>query len=300
MPVTFARSMDNKSKRDIGSVCVRTGLLVAALLLAVPLAWAMPRGISGGDATVHHFNLSCIQCHLEPEENSLKPVGELFGDRIQMCVQCHPIDSTFDHPVGVTVSMPPANLPLDENSQITCLTCHEEVQAVDRVFDVSFSKPYLLRQQGFQLCASCHDAMGSTMKERSHWQFSTFAHLDRKRINRQSDVGFKPDISVGLVDVESHTCLGCHDDMSVAIGKNSSAGFDAYATRMEHPIGIDYAEAVFDNSREFRYPLSDQDGIRLFSGKVGCGSCHSLYSTSSNHLVSTFDNGILCRTCHIK
>lgn len=282
------------------SVCYRTGLLTAALLLTVPLAWAVPRDLTRGDTAVHHFNVSCDQCHLDPEENSSSPVGKLFGDQNQMCIQCHPVDADFNHPVGVTLSQSASDLPLDENSRMTCLTCHEATRTIDDMLDVYLSKPYLLRKQGSLLCASCHERMGATLKERSHWQFSTFAHLNRKRINRQSDVALEESVSVGLVDLESHTCLGCHDNMVVSVGQDFSADFADYSVGKEHPIGIDYAGAVFDNSQEFRFPISDQSGIRLFSGKVGCGSCHSLYSSRPNHLSNTFDKGTLCRSCHIK
>jgi predicted CXXCH cytochrome family protein len=40
--------------------------------------------------------------------------------------------------------------------------------------------------------------------------------------------------------------------------------------------------------------------IRLFDGRLGCGSCHSLYSQQQKKLVMSNQNGKLCIKCHNK
>ena len=38
--------------------------------------------------------------------------------------------------------------------------------------------------------------------------------------------------------------------------------------------------------------------IRLFNGKVGCGSCHNPYSKNAKFLVIETEGGRLCLSCH--
>lgn len=293
--------MIRRKKINLRKVCYRTVLLLVVLLL-VPLAWAMPRD-PDTELTVHHFYVACDQCHLEPARDSSLPVGELFGDQNQMCMQCHPVDATLNHPVGVAVPDPPEDvLPLDQDSNITCVTCHEEKPLYDDGFELRQAKPYFLRLQGSELCGSCHNTMGSDLREQAHWQFAVQAHLNARQLNPESEAAYDADdeSSDELVDVESRTCLSCHDDMATSIEHNSMDDFSEHTTRAEHPIGIDYAKIASDNRHDFNYPLLDQTRIRLFSGKLGCGSCHSLYNNKSEFLVINDDVGAMCRDCHIK
>ena len=67
-----------------------------------------------------------------------------------------------------------------------------------------------------------------------------------------------------------------------------------------HPIGMDYRYTALNKSQFYFYPSRDQKRIRLFNGKLGCGSCHSLYAQTKNNLVAGFDNdnSELCLKCH--
>ncbi len=70
-----------------------------------------------------------------------------------------------------------------------------------------------------------------------------------------------------------------------------------------HPIGVSYSlrpRSANGRSQSKRmvpaWALNQR--IRLFGGKVGCGSCHSNYAQYQSNLVMPNDHGQLCRSCH--
>ncbi|MBZ0304562.1 MAG: hypothetical protein K8I82_00710, partial [Anaerolineae bacterium] len=65
----------------------------------------------------------------------------------QACLKCHPGSENRDHPIGVTPRKA-EGLPLDEESRITCITCHEPHGKE------TFGQ--LLRKDFNSLCRSCH------------------------------------------------------------------------------------------------------------------------------------------------
>ena len=66
----------------------------------------------------------------------------------------------------------------------------------------------------------------------------------------------------------------------------------------DHPIGMDYADTARRKSKQYLYPQRDEQRTRLFNGRLGCGSCHSLYAQQDNHLIDSNVNGELCTKCH--
>ncbi len=210
---------------------------------------------------------------------------------------CHDYNSALSHPVGIKASgrIPP-EMPLSSKGQITCLTCHDELNGSnpDRF-------PAFLRQaSGRGLCISCHQNLGGTSKKRSHWQFTTKAHLktDKGQLSPQDSGKL-----IGGIDPESYNCLGCHDNVSAVIaGDNENAAEKIRRRRdmSDHPIGMTYITRASGNRREFNMPLTMDARIRLFDGRVGCGSCHNLYNNRKNNLALPFARGLLCRQCHIK
>ena len=67
----------------------------------------------------------------------------------------------------------------------------------------------------------------------------------------------------------------------------------------DHPVGIEYRYSAQKNPGRFRNLLDQDHKTRLFDGKVGCGSCHSLYADNASFIVAS-DSEVLCRNCHIK
>lgn len=127
--------------------------------------------------------LYCNHCHID-EMSFERADGELLSskhsrlrpsafnlDGVAMCSSCH--DPGFVHKVDINIDFPiPADLPLDEKNNITCLTCHyahgrlssDRPQAsfsfMDRLVDAErLHKSFLLRRRNVdgELCLICHN-----------------------------------------------------------------------------------------------------------------------------------------------
>jgi hypothetical protein len=144
--------------------------------------------------------------------------------------------------------------------------------------------------------------MGDTLLQQAHWQFSTRAHLGSINPQLPFSVG-DPDPFFGGLDAESRTCLSCHEGVYITIPTDHET-LEQKARRWQnmsdHPIGMDYQQVAMRKTRNYNFPLADGRKIRLFDGQVGCGSCHSLYAKTRNHLVMPQEKGVLCRNCHNK
>lgn len=209
------------------------------------------------------------------------------GGDADACAECHRFRSGFSHPVGVVPSMAvPAVLPL-EGGQLTCLTCHDPANhetAAQR------HDPLLRAGVGAEhLCGQCHTSNQHSARS-MHPIGLGRAHIESKRSAGDS---------AGL-DAESRTCLGCHDGTlakDVGIGREGS--FNSHGAT--HPVGITYSRRGAAGSGgygELR-PASALDGrIRLFNQQVGCGSCHSPYSSEESLVVINNYRSRLCLSCH--
>jgi len=259
---------------------------------------------------LHHFQLSCTTCHVPKSINRISEnqdntdVGELKDDINKLCAfsGCHDFEPSLNHPVGVRPNGTlPENMPLDGHSRITCLTCHYQPKSsgVSNYPDGSRER-FLHRPEGMQFCGSCHMQMTGTLQKRSHWQFSTRAHLGS--INSRSSISESHNQAIGGLDIESRTCLGCHDEVSVTIPADSETPQQRklrWRTMSDYPIGMSYDNVASRRPGHYRYPLLDRQ-IRLSNGRVGCGSCHSLYSQMRKHLVMRNQRSAICLKCHNK
>lgn len=259
---------------------------------------------------LHHFQLPCVNCHqselvdsadgLQEGENA----GQVKGDINKFCTTlgCHDFDPFLNHPVGIRPKgTVPANMPLDNHSHITCLTCHNEPNSLDNPNCTDIGPERSLRRPtGMQFCSTCHVKMGDTMLEQSHWQFSTRAHLGS--INPQAASSGDSKQLIGDIDTESRMCLTCHEDITVTIpayNETLQQKRARWRKMKDHPIGIDYEHTALRKISRYNFPLINER-IRLFNGKLGCGSCHSPYSQIKNNLVNPNLRGALCRMCHNK
>jgi len=128
---------------------------------------------------------NCVSCHLsapqyvfgETLETKNKQVDiSLFkSDGVVMCTTCH--NAADGHKVGLKLDFEiPADLPLDRENALSCLTCHythgkllsDRPQAsfsfMDRILDSDrLQKSYLLRRSNVdgELCLICHSHQGS-------------------------------------------------------------------------------------------------------------------------------------------
>ncbi len=124
-------------------------------------------------------NESCMGCHKAIINTASQDTGKLIlpdmnnfiVDATNMCIGCHG-DDNISHIVGITPDYTvPADLPLNSDSQITCLTCHythgslksDKPTASSSFLDLMFnrerlSKSYTLRRNNADgdLCLACH------------------------------------------------------------------------------------------------------------------------------------------------
>jgi len=255
---------------------------------------------------LHHFDLPCNTCHdpsnASPQRVEQAPsIWEASADINQGCSQpaCHEYDSILNHPVNVIATgSPPSHLPL-ENARITCLTCHSEQPSAFDNDPAEDTEPQLRIPDSIDLCASCHNQMTGTMRQQSHWTFSTRAHL--ASIKPQSTSHKQAEQSIDGIDAESRTCLSCHEDVTVtipALYETPAEKSARWAQMADHPIGMDYQRVALRKGSYLRFPLTNPEQIRMFDGKVGCGSCHSPYADQHANLVQDNSRSELCRRCH--
>lgn len=272
----------------------RTTKTFAYIVAFVFMAAITERGWSE-DIPLHHFELACDTCHsVGASESGSDEAGEFKSDISQLCSQssCHDLDSVLSHPVGIRpTGVIGPNMPLDQDSRVTCLTCH--------ITSLSASEDKMLHvpnEEGF--CAKCHLKMGGNTRVRSHWQFSTSAHLGPINPNKRHLSNFST-IGDTDIDKESHACLSCHDTISAAVQTASWSQSGRRESMPDHPIGMSYQDISMRNASRY-FPLMSTPQIRLFDGRLGCGSCHSLFSKQPKKLVIGNDNDRLCVKCHNK
>ncbi|QPK63914.1 hypothetical protein IVG45_02735 [Methylomonas sp. LL1] len=152
------------------------GLLPMLVFVAMAQAADNPHAI-----TKHDNPSTCSGCHISTpllkddnilvSKNLPDDLAQFRLDGVAMCASCHSPDAF--HKVGLNVDFPvPADLPLNSDNQIICLTCHyvhgrldsDRPQAsfsfMDRLLNAErLSKSFLLRRNNSdgELCLTCHN-----------------------------------------------------------------------------------------------------------------------------------------------
>lgn len=253
-------------------------LAVIALLVSV---WVII-AYSLSDEPHSFTSRECPRCHLNVE---MFP-GSLIAPITTLCKKCHSnVMRASSHPVDivpVTVKVP-ADLPL-KDGRVTCNTCHNIHIASRLVFGI---KSHMLRRPTADIkyfCVACH---GENMDTPGHEDLLLVAHEAGKY--RVTDTS-------GTIDRLSVECLSCHDgtiatDVDYRLGEGIWMHFSG-----AHPIGVSYMGAMM-NEKELA-PLGSLDRrLRLFDGKIGCATCHDMFSTVPGKLVMSSVR--LCTSCHI-
>jgi len=211
------------------------------------------------------------------------------------CMTCHREEKArgLNHPLGVSGGS--SLRPMD------CLTCHsKESTSPAHANRMKLGKDPLLTTNRQELCLQCHKretlSSGDVL---SHGLAMGRAHYGTKR-GVQS-------LSPGL-DRESRECLSCHDGSTAStsgVREHGSAGMAAASSfqrvRSMHPIGVRYEWSPKGSMAPQFHPKQQlPQMVRLFNDKVGCGSCHSVYSQEDQMLAQDPKKGRLCLSCHIK
>jgi len=231
-------------------------------------------------------------------------VGAMHLDINQACTQagCHEFDLSVSHPLGVKPSGKiPANMPLDQHSRLTCLSCHDELGRSDE----AAANPQFLRQApGRELCAWCHQTLGRSIKDKSHWQFTTKAHLavDNNFSGALFNASMTDAQNIEGIDPESYNCIRCHDERATILqgGIKLLGSKQIRQNNANHPIGMNYQNHLSQKRTQFQPQMSMDSNIRFVNGQVGCGSCHNMYGNNPKKLSVRNDRDALCKSCHIK
>lgn len=237
---------------------------------------------------LHNFPGRCGDCHLtEPEK------GKRFiftRDISFLCSECHEESKGLSHPVEVMPSMEvPSEFPLDWKGKMTCVTCHVAHKANSKTIR------YLLRKNAFGelFCRSCHNISIEGMD--LHKASLETAHVG-SRYTEKSRLDYIDELSI--------KCLNCHeasiagDVMIQPVGRGDFSHKPSIG--LTHPIGTDYFDLSSEYMGAYVQPELLDERIRLFDGKVGCGTCHNPYSKKHFQLVMSNEGSKLCFACHRK
>ena len=261
----------------------------------------------GDPVDPHGMPGRCAACHTGPAPEGVGSTTAVrFGptqtsyplrapSETASCGLCHEVGGEQTHPVDVSPSFAvPATFPLDGGGRLVCSSCHDPHRASG---GSARGRNPLLRTDatGETLCRTCHGAIGRADLRAWHVVVTEPTH--------GGDASEEPSYD-GEIDRLSKSCLNCHDG-SIASDVAIAAiwerrGFDLGKS---HPIGMDYRRRagpgrLNGGSSNLRDVSLLDDRIRLIDGKVGCGSCHNMYSGLPDFLVMAGGNGRLCMSCH--
>ena len=255
------------------------GVVVAPIVLLSVVAFT-------NSDSPHAFTESeCKDCHIDAD-NSPK---NLIDSETKLCARCHKRTiRASSHPVDVVpqIAKIPSDMPL-RNGKITCSTCHNIHADATLVFG---ERSYFLRRPTTDMrffCITCHEENRSRP---GHKELITLAHMGGQYISVDPSEPLDP------LSIE---CIGCHDGSTApTAGYTLGEGIWRHSSGEGHPIGVHYRTARMQ--RGGLAPITElPKKIRFFGGKIGCGTCHDLYSTLPARLVMLNDDSRLCTACHL-
>lgn len=222
----------------------------------------------------------CAICHVD-EINDPKSLLPYITDG---CESCHAnVKGTQSHPTDIYPSLPvPADMPLTDG-KLTCITCHYVHPKENQRFA---KRHYFLRRYvtGPVLCIACH-----TTDNKGHIVLEN-VHLGSYRVTDAST----------RIDAMSLICIECHDRYINEPSDFMGTGQWKHMNRLSHPIGVSYGKASSRKLHEYQPSSILPDEVPLFNGKIGCGTCHSIYSKRRSMLVMDNKDSRLCMQCHVK
>ena len=267
------------------------------LMMASLLCGATPHA-SEGPEDPHAFGPGdCRGCHVTNPARLRFTPGEkmrMVAPVDQLCARCHgDITENYAHPMDVVPASAtlPQDMPLARNGHITCNTCHDiHGPASTPLGQRSF---YLRRAaRGKEFCLVCHpDNPIQTLAARK-FRGKTLPSVRSAKYTIQD-----PGISIDSTSVK---CLGCHDASGAAGMQGPLVGAGTWEHSGDghppHPIGVHYGLAQARSSTLVPESMRDKS-LKLFDGRVGCGTCHD--SSSWQALKLTVERKRICASCHL-
>ena len=268
---------------------------------AAAISSTLQNTLTTKEVDLHHFDLPCGNCHMPPSANDTSTGNAAWAEIVDVnrsCTSfgCHEYDEKMNHPLDVPLPAGAASQ-MPGGSTVTCLSCHQPQQGVNVSGD---SGDQVLQRPEEVGCETCHSRISGSLRKQSHWKFSQKAHLVAL-VPGSTDNKSEFDFSGSNIDGESSTCLSCHDEVTVTIPAMNETRQEKgrrFRSMTDHPIGMDFNYMLSRNSMYFNSLRGLEGRIRMFDGKVGCGSCHSLYSDLDAKLVVENEESQLCHTCH--
>ena len=231
---------------------------------------------------IHQFSKrECGLCHMDADNNpaSLKTISNA------KCVSCHvELKESGSHPVDISPKLSiPGDLPLAKG-KLGCITCHFFHPFSDKFKNRSGN---LLRRpgRGAVFCASCHQ-----INKKGHIVFENI-HRDSYRLSARHS----------RIDLYTLQCVECHDRyLDRSFGSFTEGSRSRFNALSNHPVGVSLDRVAHKKPRKFNPPQALPKEIRLFNGKIGCGTCHNAFSNEKSMLVMNNRRSRLCLKCHIK
>jgi predicted CXXCH cytochrome family protein len=230
------------------------------------------------------------------------------------CEPCHAAAIRGGHPVGMKPrrAVLPAGWPVDAAGRIVCRTCHERCgSTVDRIPGLPAERRGLRSlRRGEAFCAECHSAgaraaslaAGATVRAASIRTAASRTALanataDHAGLITVAHPGAAASAGDGIDDV-SQQCLGCHDGAVASSAETVRA--PGIGTRREsHPLGIAYPPRPRPGREGTFRPAASLDArLILTGGRIGCLTCHDIYSGRESPPVLPNDESRLCSQCH--
>lgn len=254
-------------------------LIITLLIVSVIVAYTILRN-------PHDFSeAECPSCHVDSVNNP----REMAAPLTELCRPCHKkITKRSSHKVDMVPELVkvPEDLPLTDG-MVTCNTCHN---IHEHRYTARGEKTYFLRRPapGMEFCMSCHEV---ELENNRHIEIVAAAHIgSRYKITDKNQP----------LDNMSMECISCHDGnlgrtvTYKVVGKGIWSHNDN-----SHPIGVNYNESRMRKGDLISRPNIDKR-IRFFNGRIGCGTCHDMYSKIPGQLVMGNEGSRLCLSCHEK
>ncbi len=223
----------------------------------------------------------CGYCHIDEKNDPLNLNSDVTGG----CQMCHTeYAKTLSHPTSFYPTIPiPDDMPLTEG-RLTCTTCHY-VHPDDNALLMK-GHNFLRRQtRGMIFCSACHE-----ISEKRHIVFENVHAGQYEETDRST-----------RIDRMSLECITCHDRHIEEPRTSLGAGnWKHFKKEFNHAIGIPYDNLMRKNRSRVRPAAMLKKEITLYDGKIGCGTCHNVYSKERAMLIMDNRNSSLCFECHDK